>query len=175
MIWIKNDARNDKKRRRYDHFLHLKDDLNDGNLWKRRKGRPDDKNYDFLQNIVVFSSFSTTRVQAEFKNFRTFFGTVSLLYVKFIIRIKCFTIFYICYSPVLFKDCQSLAQRWHKICKAGIMIIPTKNIFFKSEMRFVRCVLHATLVPWEGGKHIWKTHIFLAWQIRRTNLSQKKS
>ena len=27
----KNDVRNDKKWRRYDHFLHLKDDLNDGN------------------------------------------------------------------------------------------------------------------------------------------------
>ena len=61
-VWKKNDARNDKKRRWNDIFLHLKDDLNDGNKWKRGKRRQNDENYDFLQNIVVFSSLSSTRV-----------------------------------------------------------------------------------------------------------------
>ena len=75
-LLTKKDVRNDKRTTKKRSFLTLKRRLKRRKLMKtnkrttkRRKRRQNDKNYDFLQNIVVFSSLSSTRVWLFFSSY----------------------------------------------------------------------------------------------------------
>ena len=55
----------EKKTTKKRSFIYLKNDLNNGNQWKRRKRQQNDENDECSQKGCHFSSLSSTRVRIE--------------------------------------------------------------------------------------------------------------